>query len=1009
MEAVSAYNDFDRVTPRDTPRTPGRVDPSPRPLLSPTGAAELLRREQPAVVRDARNRKVKCFSDKSDTRAPENEKKFTESLAATAKKINEFAATLNGKEQALHQRQAQSGQIEAKHTSWAEELVRQYNAIEGDVQNARCRYKEIAPIRDHKMVASCCRSLLDIDLGIPPLETINKELTLLLASPLHHTALEFYKEEKRVCESIVKALTIGERIRLIEGVVTRVEEKLKLELPNVASAPIFLKEQTELLYLELLDFTLNMLQQLENAPLPDGRTFYNSVTWWTSWVISETSSKPYVTEAEETRIRGLKEQLHTLVKQIVPKGLEEMQEQELSPAVRFHLGQALKEPLDPEDRFRRHPLVTAVVYKKINSEIEALENIAQGLAMMIRELVQERNSVATGGEAGDIKSYRELLQGLRTAINNQFIRLRNHIIKFNRLHAGWYLVARLLAKAHDVELYLTQLQSVAHRQFTPYGKALGHLFAYVDPQEPELSSNPNYERSLIATERLSDCLDSASQLRRPKQEDTSSRRLRMRLYDVIEQVVCRVGLRSLERTQVEEGMVDRILAHDPLIGFLNVEKEEKELGILPESCQNLLIKGFLRATYYSPQLDPQLDVVLYTLQNASIYKNAFQNTLKKSETFKQHLENYRARSDIETYERELNEIAVIYHLLKGAPFAIGAERFVRYFAAKVKLEELEASQKVIPSVQQQVRLAWIKAVTAPIFTEIEQQIHPDFFEHSLTPLLLTSLFGKESTVANEALTRQLGLLDVSGIPIDSTLSLLLQEWALAELMKAPREFPPHMPFFLYSLFDNYFKKEESRIGWRNLHGVAFMERALYHAQKCFTLIKNERDVIHHALYEEVIARYDAFCVVFDKITELPDSQAGNILKEMAAPFSAELPVEMHPPEADTNIGVARWCVIDATLKYAEKLHSRFLELYARQPNGQFLEKSDDYKAACMLRDAMIALFTKGFPETATVTTSDRTCDKIRSYRDNLGMVLALHTTPMHLKALPSSADIAQEK
>ncbi len=995
--------DFDRETPR-TPHTPG----SGRALLSgrkkdaasPFG--DWLRADL-ATVPQAVHRRVKCYNDRSDTRAPENEKEFTANLEKTANKVSEFAEVLNGKEQDLHQRQAQIGEIEAKHTRFAEELTSLRDLLQGEVQTARESYSKIAPISDPKRVAACCKSLLNIELGLNPLEKIYQELAPLLAAPLHHKALEFYKKQKKECESLALIPTVQERIKKLETIVEAVDQGVREVLPQLEGKFIALKEQTELLCLELVDFTLTASNLIKTTPIPQtGR-----MAWLWSLVITPQAVLPEVTEEQNICINALQEKLQELIRRILPQRQEADTEQALSKLVQFYLGQARKESLQAEDSFRRHPIVSMLAYGEIKNEREALETIAKALAKLSKDIKELRDDIVCGKKLPkEQEEYTEILAGLRIAINNELIKLRNHTLS-KRIHAGWYYVARLLVKAHDVDLFLKQLKSLSSKSFAPYAKAVGDLFAYLDPQEEELRNNPDYETSLIATERLYSCLASASSLARPQKEQTSSEKLRTKLYDLIEQVLCRAGMRTLEPAHREESLADRIFLHEPLISF--IEGDEAALGILPEAFLNLLIKGFVRAMYYSSHaaFDPQLDLVLYTLRNAPCYKKAFQNTIGKAKNFKLHLDNYLAKNDMDQYEKELRLMTKALFSLHKNPFATGHEKLFRYLEAKHLLQEIDNIG--LASQQQQLRRAWLKEKCAFLFVEVEQHLSTYFSDHELKPLLEESLFGSNPDDASEKVREYLQALCLDQLPTDQTLLVVLQGWALSQLMKNADKEIPHGGYLLNSLFEGYFTNEAKRCAWRNLHGVGFMESALYKATKRYpSAVVNSRDAFHQDVYDGVIPIYDAFCRLYSEISELPNQQAENQLMEMHKNFSLALPVEVHPPEADTHIGVARWCVIDATAKYAALLHNRFLELYVKQPNERFLEESDDHKAACALRDSLINLFSEGMPEEPQAKNPDSTINLVRQYRKSTGVTLTLYTTPFHLLPNFSQRDEANE-
>lgn len=163
-----------------------------------------------------------------------------------------FKAELNKIAGFLHQRKAQIGSIKKDHLAWKDELERSDDKQAWTVLNEL--YDDIPLLQDPKKVALAFTYMTKLEAITVPLRAKYDELVSVLASPLHHQALEFYKEKKKACKALKVKKTTAEKIEGLFAIFRDIKNKISQTIPAMQGKDVCVVRQTSLLYEELLKF-----------------------------------------------------------------------------------------------------------------------------------------------------------------------------------------------------------------------------------------------------------------------------------------------------------------------------------------------------------------------------------------------------------------------------------------------------------------------------------------------------------------------------------------------------------------------------------------------------------------------------------------------------------------------------------------------------------------------------------------------------------------------------------
>ncbi len=171
----------------------------------------------------------------------------------TMQSVIEFKGELNRVSGFLYQRKAQIGSIEKEHLAWKSEL--EVYAEKKVSMGCQKLYEYIPLLKDPKKIAMAYRYMVKIEILTRPIVKKYEELVKVLTSPLHHRALEFYKQNKRTCKDI-KSLKVSseQKIDRLTQVFKHVEAQIEKTSEQFHGKERCVVEETALLYEELLKF-----------------------------------------------------------------------------------------------------------------------------------------------------------------------------------------------------------------------------------------------------------------------------------------------------------------------------------------------------------------------------------------------------------------------------------------------------------------------------------------------------------------------------------------------------------------------------------------------------------------------------------------------------------------------------------------------------------------------------------------------------------------------------------
>lgn len=1077
------------LTPRDftdsprseidvTPRGPTSLfpDPSPRNLVS----ARRLKKQRPSALaqwvtgggltdrslQDPPNiAQRRLFRYNSDSIIPtsSDEKAMLKAFKA-ALSTESFEVTLNEMSQSLYQRKAQIDYIDRDHESWGKALESSYEDSLKAWTGADSFYRLIPLLKDPKKIAKALSCMISLEAVMPPLELKYNELCCLLESPQHREALQFYKVQKRACKQLKHKPSLDEKVDLLASILLKVEDKFQEKKRLLPGKDNIVVKQTALLYEELLRFikytanTLKPENALPEEQAPPPQEVQNS-SWGWGWTMvgygwawgytkaaSPREKPPVDPEKTALRVNILFERIQTIEGTLTAAVIQKRHhnqpkmDEATKTIVTKYVEACSEDSLQNEDDFRNGRLFTTTrgigPYRELREPVEQLRACARALARLLATLKERRADLCKGNIepqghfqtlSAETEYYNTILNGLVELISEQEEVLTTLPLT-NRVHAGWYYIARLLVKANDVRRFAAQFKKLADNDFTYYATAIKRLIEYLDPKEASLANNRDYFTSAIATDRLWASLKSACRLAKPVSQHTFSEKLRHRIYETIDQILAVAGPRTLELSNTEKLIPGKLFIKTPLEQFK--EANEEDLGMLPKSLMMYLLKGFLKSGYYSDtEIDPQFDAVLTTLELDPLYTGAFFRTLEK-DAFRTYYEAYNLQSDRSDFRKEIQLLTEAVGTLVSLSHAGSIQALFCYCKARQMLCDLKKMAASNTSHQHKQRIDWLENMTNTTLKDFEFTF-PEFFPHletidarihqesSIYKLVVSSLYAQDSAqqeATSKAVMDRFGRLDPNTAYTNRFMQELLQGWALAQYMLSLKAQTGQISQLLNDLFTSYLVHDSQRTLWRGLHGIGYMETALYQytlvergrtreLDYIFKEIDNSRGSEHFKAWQTVMGSYLEFTYLIKGFrSELIDGTHSydrmHSFIHNAKAALGEAAVEVQNRETATHIGIIRWCILDMLSKYVLLRREEFFALLKKQPNERFILNSDDYKKAQGILDDLTRTFGEQVPIEGNFPAADPEFSEARKARIEIGYTFQFNTVniPLHMPA-----------
>ncbi len=1011
------FNDSPRSESDPSPRGPASLfpDPSPRQLLSARFKKKASSSFNLWATGEAPNRLVtklapngnrRLFRYVDDTASPSlKDQDIMLKAFKTALSTERFEATLNEMAQSLYQRKAQIDDIDRSHNEWSKTLEAAYENQIAAWTGADSFYKLIPLLEDPKKIAQALTCMITLEAIIPPLKLKYDALCCLLESPQHREALQFYKVMKRACKELRNKPTLEERVAGLSAILKKTEDKFEEKKCTLPGKDIAVVKQTSQLYEELIRFIKYTTNKITELKAPQQTSWGWSVVGY-GWIWGTTATQPLAEldpEKTNSLIAPLLKRIEaiegTLTASVAPsrRNQDTLLSIEDRTLAESYIHSCRNDTLHNEDDFRNGRALSTIKligpYRELIEPVAKLRDIAKALTRLLATLKERRVAICEGNTepCGDHQSlqeetymYEKLVKSLMALIGEQ----QEAITKLpltNRVHAGWYYVARLFVKANDVRMHIDQFKKLARNDFISYSTSIKEVVEYLDPQERDLVKDKEYFTGAIATERLWVSLQSTCQLIKPLHPQSFSEKLRCKIHETIDQILAKTGPRTLALTKEELKIPKELFAKAPLKAFW--QQDEEDIGILPKALVMYLLKGFLKDGYFTDaELDPQFELALCTLLTDPLYEAAFSATIEKTATFKTHFTSYLARSDIHKYSLEIQYMSDILTTLSATEQSGSIETLFSYCQARQLLNELHVHKSKITSVQQQQRLAWIEDEATTTFKNLEN-LYPVYFQHfeaidttinqesSLYKCIAIHLHATSEEARIYAYNRIIEIIKnftAETLPQDPHLNDLLRGWALEQLMLQNNTDIPHLEKLLSDLFAGYLTNDNTRDLWRGLYGIGFMETALYRftlpkksrTRELYYILKtlhNNRDTEHHTTWQSVLKNYQAFTSHLQEHRNSlihAESSYDNLhayLHTVKAQF-ADIPIEIANPETKTYLGVARWCCMDMLSKYTFLRFDQFNALIAKQPNKIFFNGTNPHKQAEAIKTELLVAF-----------------------------------------------------
>ncbi len=1030
--------DFEGSSVSDSPRPPEGTTDSPRPLLgkgkkskkktgdnfgtwrgTPSG---LLAQPEGHI---AGRRVFECTKDTLLSDAGQNN-----ALAALQNAVEEtakFANELEKASQHLYQRASQSGKIAQEHLAQKTKLRTAYLKVADLWGKAKARYNEIAFIDNPQKIADAFSNLVTLEITTRALVKKYKIVGYILKSPHHHAALKFYKDKKRVCQQVRenKKLSVDQKVSKLWEIFNETKIKITEETPTLHNKKAVIAHQTALLYEELLHFITytassfeeqkqvlpeseasaidgeeeaedddevgQAARQMQDLNLEQGPGWASWAWSKVSWLMPGASSQPLEPLSDDAlaQIEALKasitEQEAALLPYLPRKAKRVKLKGDELELVQTFIAACQTHKLEDKDDFRNGQSCTTTyaigIYKELKTQIDNLRGISKALVELQNQILTSTKTLCGIHQVNKQytpENFSTLLNHLEQAIYEQQDALEG--LRFSkRVHAGWYYVAKLLAKVQEVRMDLHTFKSLSKNNpgFIPFQEATRRLIEYLKPSEQELRNNKDYLTGFMAIEKLFLAVQAATPLTKaaPQGKVRSCHEIQDTFYNVMTDILARCGLRTLTLSPEEKEVPMQLLLERPLSNLTG--KDEDRGGLLPKRVIAFLIRSFLRCeNFQKEEIDPELDLALFKLQNSTLYSQEFGTTKLLTQNFKSHLEKYEKHSDYKSANNHIMPL-IIETLVALDPQVNTLERLFNYCKARQRLVEISSLSQGA-SAQQAYRTMWLYSKAAPELKAEENHLpyfYKDFEVIDETELtdpqlrerlaskartklellgisgkeleqkteekvaqdlkkighrilykhLVTSLFALDHSEKSQATTNALEMLDsleVEELPQDNKEGLLLLErWVLDQFMNDAPKQTKHATILLTALFKKYLSDPATHLQWTNTLDIAYMEMALH---KLFEKQEGNLPGIYGdmlnrrgpllAQWNEVISIYKKFLTYFAEV---------NTFNNKTKPAAIKLQKEAQEafgqqivPERNTLSwsGIASWFYHDLSLK-----------------------------------------------------------------------------------------------
>lgn len=847
------------------------------------------------------------------------------SVLVTRKQPLSIKARLAEIFQYLYQKNAQIDSVETTHTNWSEVvdgMTREIRAKKTITENCR---KYIHLMTDENELGQALKQISALEEEIALLGQKAETLLNILQNGQHSTAFEYFKKKVKECESL-KSKTIAEKLDGLNLLLTEAEAEMKKSDKELIGKPKVVVDEVHMLHKWLLRF------------------FRYSTSCFAKEAVTQAQTEQLSTFSNRlnTHLGDQEENLDTLENTYV----RDASTVELPTANYFRNGQALL--------FWRY-IPYCGSYLEIKEEVDKLQGIAKAIYKMMQMLDERLMALCHGNVtpafghqtlAAEKHMLIELVNRLEPLVRVQDRALTKKPFS-DKIHAGWYYVAAQLVQLDEVRLYIEEFSQRALGKFLPYSIAYGMLIEYVSPADPQAKG---YFTSIQAVTRLFDVIVATCPLEKPTENASSTRKLRIITYELLDDTISKVGPRTLALIGQEILMGQNLLAS---VNLEEMAEAHEDTNRLPEAVRCYLMKRFIMQLHFQREvMDPELDLILHALNTDDSYKEAFRRTLALDARFRTLYQTYLQYTDMAAFAKELELMRKIFIALGNCnpnvkhPELSKARTVFRYSVARQLFLELAPQRTDGISESQQRRLTWAKQKADARLHEIEMlNSFPKFIAefdtltfikqiydaekrpHIYYKHLVTALYATDESKAKESQTALLVLLETEetkDIPHDQIVGLLLQNWML-QYFKGTQQLKPKFQQQLIT-FMAYCVSSVDRLAlWRQIYDIGFMEIALYRALQLETQQIQHQKILTDSMHnfrgkpdfdrwQEIVKRYAEFRAICENnrviILNSPEHRRCLKLIEEANEQIGHVSLEPDDTEYKTHVDLWRWCYND---------------------------------------------------------------------------------------------------
>ncbi len=444
----------------------------------------------------------------------------------------------------LHQKTA-TGRVKEDHDKWKHDLDVLIKKMKDQMKLSDNRRKYIPIMKDRRKIAESLSCMVYCDALYSLVENELDALRQILASPLHWSALEFFKTIEERLAALEKLGTNSNNVDDFSAIFTELNQK-RDELLRKLQGNEPLSDAVNKLYAQLSDLILDALDQY------DGK-------------LNNVETKEAVARLKE--------------KYAPQRAAADAAAEEVTDYVE----KSCKVELAYHDEFLNGGWGITWWHSHVSGQVAQLRKVTQANKQMLTELKLRLEGFFLGKFASqeaqrllqeEKSKYDQHLIGFKKLVQLQLNSLIPQGVTSSTLAARHYAL-QTLDKIKETSRHLPLFARIIDPAFLPYAKAVGSVIKYLNP----LDEKDYSLTSLRAVQNLFAAVLAAYELQPVANADLEA--LANKTHWLVDAIISNVASQTVVLTQLEMQVEQRLLREESLDGFDTV-------------LESYLMKGLLR-------------------------------------------------------------------------------------------------------------------------------------------------------------------------------------------------------------------------------------------------------------------------------------------------------------------------------------------------------------------------------------------------------------------------------